>query len=171
MKKRGRLSSRLMMVGVLGVGVSSCGANPMPSGPSQSQDVGTSVKPTTECAPFLEGHPCMEYSSTAGTSDGRPIMWPADGAITARLDRVGGRTYLTAKLPCGPVNAPVKINGSAMIVDGEMAIGASGCVDAGKGEQQTWTLELIRKGVQMTIVNDVFTWTNGQDAVSFRPTR
>ncbi len=92
--------------------------------------------------------------------------WP-EGEITAQLNRVGEDTYLTAVLPCGPINAAVAIEGSGMVLSGELVVGASGCVDAAKGEQRTWALNLLQGGVQLNYMNGVLTWTNGMDSLTF----
>lgn len=126
-----------------------------------------SQPPSTECVKFLPDAPCGKFRSTAGTAAGQPISWVAGGEITAQLNRVGEDTYLTAVLPCGPINAAVAIEGSGMVLSGELVVGASGCVDAAKGEQRTWALNLLQGGVQLNYMNGVLTWTNGMDSLTF----
>ncbi|AOY70428.1 hypothetical protein Pure05_03270 [Paenarthrobacter ureafaciens] len=87
--------------------------------------------------------------------------------MTVELDRVGQETYLTAVLPCGPVNTAVTIDGSNMTLSGKLAVGASGCVDPAKGEQQTWALNFLQDGVQLNYTNGALTWTRGQDSLAF----
>lgn len=134
---------------------------------SRSRTSSLTPSPSSECAKFLPDAPCGQFKSTAGTAAGQPISWVTGGHVTAQLDRVGQETYLTAVLPCGPVNTPVTINGSDMTLSGKLAVGASGCVDAAKGDQQTWALKFLQDGVQLNYANGVLTWTRGQDSLTF----
>ncbi|WP_207596550.1 hypothetical protein [Arthrobacter sp. D5-1] len=126
-----------------------------------------SATPKAICEPFLKSLPCGTYSSTGGTDNGQEIPWPANGAVQVRLDKIDNETYLTAVLPCGPLNTPVKINGTVLKADGEIALGASACIDPALNEQQTWALDLIKKGFQMSLIEGAFTWTNGLDTLRF----
>ncbi|MCW3768836.1 hypothetical protein ACKLTP_18375 [Paenarthrobacter ureafaciens] len=116
---------------------------------------------------FLPEAPCGKLRSIAGTAAGQAIVWVSDGQITVQLDRVDRNPYLTVVLPCGPVNVPVTISGSDMVVSGKIAVGASGCADAEKGERQLWALGLLQNGVRLDFSRGVMTWTNGEDSLSF----
>lgn len=152
-------------VGLAAITVSSCGTGGTPAvGPEVRTG---SASPSSECTKFLPDAPCGKFKSTAGTAEGQPMAWVSEGQVTAQLDRVGQETYLTAVLPCGPVNTPVTIDGSNMTLSGKLAIGASGCVDAARGEQQTWALNFLKDGVQLNYTNGALTWTRGQDSLTF----
>lgn len=160
-----RMLGSILLLALAALAASSCGTGGSPESLSNQSSV--SQLPSTECMKFLPDAPCGKFRSTAGTAAGEPISWVSGGEITAQLDRVGEDTYLTAVLPCGPVNAAVTMNGSDMVLSGKMVVGASGCVDAAKDEQRSWALNLLQKGVQLNYTNGVLRWTSGSDSITF----
>lgn len=146
----------------LGAALASCGFGPGGPGPNQS-----SPAPSTgECAAFLPEAPCGTYTSNAGSDDGAPLPWVKAGEVTATLAKRGGDTYLTAVLPCGPLDAVVTITGTTMRLTGQRALGASGCIES-VGERQAWVLEFFEGGVELAYSDSTLTWTNDDDSLSF----
>jgi hypothetical protein len=110
--------------------------------------------------------PCGKYASIAGSDDGNEIPWVTSGEVTAQLSKRGGDTYLTAVMPCGPLDAVVTIKDNTMRLTGQRAYGASGCEEPAQ-QKRKWVRDFLEGGVELGYSNNTLTWSNGKDSLSF----